>query len=121
MPLTGEAKREYQRNWIRRRRDAFFRGKSCAKCGSTQNLELDHIDPTKKVDHKIWSWAEHRRLIEIAKCQILCQDCHKEKTSTEQITDPEHGTLARYKTKRYKCRCGLCSAANALYEASRRR
>lgn len=61
----------------------FFEGKSCVQCGSTENLELDHIDRTTKIDHKIWSWTRVKREAEIAKCQVLCHDCHKEKTRAE--------------------------------------
>lgn len=50
------------------------------RCGSTDNLELDHIEAEKKVDHKIWSWSEARRKTELEKCQALCHRCHKLKT-----------------------------------------
>lgn len=80
MPLTGDAKRDYQRKWIAKRRADFMEDKSCEHCGATENLELDHIDQTTKISHSIWSWSEPRRLAEIAKCQILCNDCHKIKT-----------------------------------------
>jgi len=72
--------REYQRLWIAKRRAEFFKNKTCILCGSEENLELDHIDPSTKVSHTIWSWSEKRRLEEIAKCQILCHDCHVRKT-----------------------------------------
>lgn len=73
--------KDYQRNWVASRRAEFFTGKQCTKCGSTQRLELDHIDPEDKTDHAIWSWSETRRLRELAKCQILCNSCHKEKSA----------------------------------------
>lgn len=31
---------------------------------------------TQKINHRVWSWAEARREAELAKCQILCHDCH---------------------------------------------
>ena len=59
----------------------------CVKCGSKQQLELDHINPedkewnpkrsmsSKKLSEKFWK--------EIDKCQLLCYDCHKEKTKKD--------------------------------------
>lgn len=44
------------------------------------NLEVDHIDPDQKISHKVWSWAKPRRDAELAKCQVLCNKCHKNKT-----------------------------------------
>lgn len=78
-----EQQREYQRQWIANRRTRFFAGKFCARCGSTNRLELDHKDPAQKVDHKVWSWSEARRNVEVAKCQILCNTCHKIKSGME--------------------------------------
>lgn len=37
-----------------RNRAAFFEGKCCGKCGSTDSLELDHIDPATKDSNRIW-------------------------------------------------------------------
>lgn len=74
-----EQMRAYQRQWIADRRAQFFDGKAC-ECGSTDRLELDHIDPTKKVSHKIWSWSAAKREAELVKCQVLCYDCHKKKS-----------------------------------------
>lgn len=86
---TPEAQREYQRNWIARRRAIFFADKVCSRCGSDSKLELDHIDPKTKISNSIWSWSQARQSIEIAKCQILCRSCHSEKTrkNSEQVSN----------------------------------
>lgn len=70
MPMrTKEEQREYQRLWIKRRRDAWFAENGpCAECGSWDNLRLDHVDASQKVSHNVWSWTEVRRLVELAKC-----------------------------------------------------
>lgn len=74
--------REYQRNWVAEKRSKWLAANGpCKRCGSWLELTIDHIDPTKKVSHKVWSWSEERRLVELAKCQILCEDCHKGKTA----------------------------------------
>jgi hypothetical protein len=89
MPMaTKELQREYTRKWVAARRAAFFKDKSCVKCGSIERLELDHIDPKqkrRKSDHALWSWTEHKRNEEIAKCQVLCHKCHLEKTKTDGV------------------------------------
>ena len=73
----------YSATWVAKRRAVFFKGKQCVQCGSKDRLELDHINPADKLHHRIWSWTEERRKAEIAKCQVLCHDCHKGKTSRE--------------------------------------
>lgn len=71
------------------RRDTFWKGKSCLKCGSTTKLELDHIERgTKdailcKHPGDIWHWSNTRRDLELAKCQVLCKICHREKSNSE--------------------------------------
>lgn len=78
--LTGERKREYAREWIRRRREEWFAGKSCHGCGSREGLQLHHRDPSQKVSHSVWSWSAPRRDLEVSKCDVLCSDCHLEIT-----------------------------------------
>ena len=121
MPLKGEKKREYQRQWMAQRRAAYFADKACVKCGSTERLELDHIDPSAKATHAIWSWSKERQLEELAKCQVLCYSCHTEKTAADKRKmfekHPDHGTIARYKKD---CRCEPCKEALREYWRKRR-
>lgn len=98
-----EKQRQYQREWCAKRRAEYLRGKSCIICSSTENLEVDHIDPSSKISHNVWSWSEARREEELDKCQILCQVHHFEKTAAAVI---KHGTLSRY---RDGCDCDDCS------------
>jgi hypothetical protein len=91
------ARREYQRVWIRDRREAFFADKVCLLCAGTESLELHHVDPEEKISHRIWSWSEERRAIELAKCAVLCDDCHK--------AAHRHGSSERYALG---CRCATC-------------
>lgn len=113
MPMaTKEAQRKYQREWVAKRRAAYLAGKSCARCASTERLEVDHIDRETKVSHAVWSWREDRRLAELAKCQVLCHECHMEKTADENAT-ATHGSSTRlYRTG---CRCRPCKDAHAAY------
>jgi len=122
MPFSSvEQKREYQRNWCQKQRLEFFTDKSCVMCGSSDNLELDHIDPDEKVSHRIWSFSLKRRDEELTKCQVLCNTCHKTKTKkflSELFTKPvQHGS--RYAYKHHGCRCELCSNFYTTYRRNK--
>jgi hypothetical protein len=108
---TPELQREYARRWMAKRRADWFAGKVCEWCGTSERLELDHIDPELKVTHAVWSWAAHRREEELAKCRPLCHDCHQERTriqARERMGGLDHG-LTMY--NKYGCRCDVCRAA----------
>ena len=98
--------REYKRQWRAARRAAYFADKACVRCGSIENLQLDHIDRNTKVTHNIWSWSKERRETELSKCQVLCADCHKIKTNEDFNYGLKHGTLQGYDY--WKCRCDEC-------------
>lgn len=99
---SNEYMRNYMRErWKKRRSDAIeLLGGVCVKCGSIDNLEFDHIDSTKKSfsitkNHSMnkKQWDE-----ELKKCQLLCSDCHSEKTKEcGDIGDRERVTI---------CDCG---------------
>jgi hypothetical protein len=62
------------------RRRAWLADKVCAECGEPDGLEIDHVDSSRKLAHRIWSWSRRRREAELAKCQPLC---HQAKTLRE--------------------------------------
>lgn len=116
MPFSDPAKQHANNTGrIRRRRDAWFKEHGPCPCGSTERLEVDHVDPTKKVSHRIWNWSDAKRLPELAKCQPLCHDCHLKKTKAQRYTPPDHGTHSRY--NHHGCRCAPCRAAHAATNA----
>jgi 5-methylcytosine-specific restriction endonuclease McrA len=94
MGYTGEWKNEYQRKWLsnRRLRGIELLGGVCIRCGSTEKLEFDHVDPSSK-DPSLregktrqgfpWSWSWQRVEVELRKCQLLCSDCHQIKTNQD--------------------------------------
>jgi hypothetical protein len=91
---------EYQRNYqikryhARRAESLEMLGGKCVECGSTDELEIDHIDPaTKKLEvSRLWGVSRERWLAEIAKCQILCKPHHIHKyISNEEWPEPKRG------------------------------
>ncbi len=108
-----DARRRYNKEWVAARRAEWFKGKACVMCGASDNLELDHVDPSKKVSHRIWSWSKDRRETELEKCQPLCQTCHYQKTDR----DLGRGAIVHGKNDTYtfrRCRCEQCKAAHAV-------
>lgn len=107
--MSKEYARTYHLARYHRRRDAAIEhlGGCCVVCGTTEDLQLDHIDPTTKLIDvgKMWGVSEVRFWTEIAKCQLLCRKHHIEKTVAEQMTE-DHGTWA-WAGKR-KCPCEKC-------------
>ena len=88
-----EARIAYSRN---RQRELYYKvfqiryqGR-CVKCGNTDYrvLDFDHIDPSTKIDSisglvsrgSAWWRIEE----ELAKCQLLCANCHRVKTFEKQ-------------------------------------
>lgn len=74
-------------------------GGVCAACGTSLDLEMDHINPDDKEFEigKVWSYSWDKFLKEVDKCQLLCQSCHKEKNSTRCHAKPRN-SLAVSKT-----------------------
>jgi len=94
-------------------------GGRCAVCGSVDDLQFDHIDPSTK-RFKVASGLGRSMkalLEEAAKCQLLCVACHREKTSRERAAkaraNMKHGKLSTY--YRHKCRCAACKKARSDY------
>ncbi len=83
-------------------------------CGSTEDLQLDHVDPSTKVFilsgcHLDKAWT--RILEEAEKCQVLCETHHKEKSSKEAFAKVKHGSEQMY--AKYGCRCDQCTVGYA--------
>lgn len=98
--------REYQRVWLANRRAEYFADKVCVRCGKDKHLDIDHVDPMQKVSHRIWAWSRKRREAELAKCQVLCRDCHNAKTAIDMGWQPGvHGASQVYSKG---CRCEVC-------------
>ena len=122
MGYTGQKAREYNLARVTERRNLWLArlGGKCAKCGSTEQLEFDHIDPSTKEYHptNLWTRREETVVAELAKCQLLCNSCHIEKSADEKRKIRPHGLL---KYKKEKCRCSVCCSAKSAENKLRRR
>lgn len=62
-------------------------GGRCVACGTVNDLEFDHIDPVTKAG-EVTTILYTRNLAEfwaeVAKCQLLCGDHHREKTRRDR-------------------------------------
>jgi hypothetical protein len=89
MGKDGKNKKEMKyKNEKRQKYYNFLANKSCVKCGinDIRVLEFDHRDrSTKKhtVSQMLKNHSWENILIEIEKCDILCSNCHKIKTSIQ--------------------------------------
>jgi hypothetical protein len=85
MPFANSEERNaYYRAYKQRRRAEAIAllGGVCVRCGTTEDLEIDHIDRATKeyeIHDVLWSRREVR-LAELAKCQLLCSYHHLFKT-----------------------------------------
>jgi len=86
-----------QRDWARRV-TAFLKeklGGKCVKCGRTQLLVFDHIDPrTKSYESRAVEWSHrvslYRREIARGEIQLLCERCNDRKgTSLPKSVDAQ--------------------------------
>jgi hypothetical protein len=105
--------------WTKRRLIALETlGGKCVVCGTTENLEFDHIDRSTKLMSiaSASSMSESFFWSEVTKCQLLCEKHHQEKTSTEVSVDHGGGVSGKK-----SCKCDLCSAKRAEYMREWRR
>jgi 5-methylcytosine-specific restriction endonuclease McrA len=106
MPMrTKEEQLAYQRQWLanRRAKGIELLGGACARCQSTEGLEFDHVDPSTKWKHNFWSYSWAKILKELDKCQLLCEDCHKEKTSQSRWDNRK--ACDKHRLGKRKCTC----------------
>jgi hypothetical protein len=111
--------REYMRTYMlaryhRRRLEIIaMLGGKCARCPATEELEIDHADPSSKkinIAKRLSGLAKAKLDGEIKKCQLLCDRCHNKKSLEEQGGPSKHGTCGMYVN--HRCRCRPCKDAN---------
>lgn len=88
-------------------------GGKCARCGTTDDLQFDHVDPSTKtfeISGRKLDGPWDDLLAEVAKCQLLCEPCHIKKTAEDRPECP-HGA---WRYRRYGCRCVTCEAGTKV-------
>ena len=80
-----EQHNEIQRRKIKERKKLLVEmlGGKCESCGTTKNLQFDHIDPTTKSFSIAKKYMCPIVFEEVKKCQLLCFNCHLEKTAED--------------------------------------
>lgn len=128
MSYSKEENKAYLRERYHNQRSTFiaYLGGHCVKCGATEDLEFDHIEPALKSFTIAKLWPE-RQLDEVYKeldkCQLLCSTHHQEKTTLEHkngtIYHPpfQHGTMYGWMKK--KCGCEECTQAKTIWNTER--
>lgn len=123
MPTKREDYNGYMRRYMlaryHRRRAQIIEqlGSKCNRCGSTDNLEIDHRDARKKgfdIGKRLAGIAEAKLVEEVKKCQLLCRTCHEDKSiiDTGKVrAKGTHGTLSAFN----HCKCEQCKKAKADY------
>lgn len=111
---------EYHRLYYRVRRQEVFDylGGKCVECGSTEELQVDHINPELKsfdINSRLSARQPEVR-DELDKCQLLCRTHHQEKTAREN-SGFTHGSVYAWMTK--KCRCDVCKPAWRAWQDER--
>jgi len=96
MANSNEYMREYMREYSAKRRlkALDYLGGICVNCKGKEDLEIHHIDPKTKsfTIAKGWHHSWVKIVAELNKCEILCDECHKDHHKVIN----EHGTTRRY-------------------------
>lgn len=93
---TAKYKREHKEamdtyNKNRRKENAAFinklKDKPCTDCGATYPayvMEFDHLNGETKKTNVAWmrGWSKPGILAEVAKCEVVCANCHRIRTHT---------------------------------------
>lgn len=120
--IAGLSSTEYHRRYYYKRRAKLIAllGDSCVWCGSEDDLQFDHIDPAQKsfnISHNMTASNPAVRA-EVAKCQLLCRDCHIEKTRQAALEAGfTHGSWYGWMHKR--CTCEECHASRRAFHDAR--
>jgi hypothetical protein len=87
MAMPREYHREYSRQYYHKRKQDMIDklGGKCAICGSTNNLQFDHVDAYSKSFSigKLLNYSKKTVEAELSKCQLLCCDCHLHKSKVD--------------------------------------
>lgn len=86
-PVGRASRRQKQRNYSRRRRGIIdqLKAKPCSDCGRTFPpicMDFDHVRGAKRIEiSRAASLPLDELMAEIAKCDLVCSNCHRIRTS----------------------------------------
>lgn len=122
MWINKDDHNRYHLNRYHKRRQLIleYLGNVCNSCGSTEKLEVDHVDPNTKCFSisKEWGRPIGELITELDKCQLLCRVCHEKKTWKEKTKNRKHGTWGMYNNA--GCRCSECREFVNAYQKARK-
>jgi len=80
----------------------------CVKCGNQYPyyvMDYDHIEPTNKIlcVAQMMGFSRKAILNEMAKCELLCANCHRIKTYETSNRQQQHRITTANKRPRSKC------------------
>ena len=85
-PYCRPCTKKYNRERLQKKRDfvnSYKMERGCRECGYNAHpvaLELNHIDPTTKtysIGRQLISISMENLVLELAKCEVLCANCHQ--------------------------------------------
>tara|TARA_B100001059_G_C17339846_1_gene335334 strand:+ start:121 stop:501 length:381 start_codon:yes stop_codon:yes gene_type:complete len=60
-------------------------GNKCCQCGSTDRMEIDHINPLHKTTRQsVLSMGIEAAHAQIDNLQLLCYDCHRKRSTAQR-------------------------------------
>lgn len=114
---TKEYHREYNKNRYYRVRQKILleMGGKCSICGNTEHLQIDHINGKDKSFNvsAFITYPYEKLLAEVSKCQLLCKECHFDKTLSDRGFKKAIGTHGTISSYRY-CKCEICRKAKSI-------
>lgn len=132
MSYAPELNKEYLRErYAEQRQDMLdYLGGKCVGCGATESLEIDHIDWRTKsfTVSRLYGLSRLPEVYaEMDKCQLLCTECHTEKTKQDlaeqrrenpNYAQVQHGSKTGW--MKTKCRCGPCNESRRVWNDARK-
>ena len=77
--VSGTAKLIEFRSWLNE-----IKSKPCLDCCQSfppEAMDFDHVRGTKTAGiTQMWSWGREKFIAEIAKCELVCANCHRDRT-----------------------------------------
>jgi hypothetical protein len=111
----------------RRQKLIVILGEVCVRCGTRDDLQIDHKEPGSRSfllsgDGMDRRWEDI--ILESLKCQLLCGPCHRDKSlelgEHAGGHNKNHRPLVHGSTRCYQempCRCPRCKTAKQMYRS----